>query len=244
MTDIYKAPEAELQESVAVGEYGSLEKALAGEFQIQPIETMKKAWAMLPGLKLNFWLAAIIYGVISAVLSGVFGAMFGGSSTSFNPMEIVSQIITILILGPMAAGLYMIAVKHSVGVKAQVSEIFQYYDKIIPIFVATIVMYILLAIGFILLIIPGIYLAVCFSYVLFLVVEKDMAPIEAIKTSRKVVHYQWFQQAGLLLLSGGVVILGALALLVGLVWAVPLAGLMLALVYRDVFGVEAKTMNG
>lgn len=245
MTDIYKAPEAELQEHVQTGEYGSLESALAGNFRITPIETMKKAWGMLKGMKTTFWLAMLVYIVIAIVVEVILGFLFGYSLTSqdYNPMEIVGSIISTLILGPVAAGLYMIAIKYSVGAPIEVGEIFKHFHKTIPIFVTTIVMYLAIGLGLILLIVPGIYLLVCFSFALYLVVEKDMGTMQALSTSRKVVHHQWFQMGGLILLSIVVCLLGALALLVGLLWAVPLVGLTFSLVYRDVFGVEEKTLK-
>lgn len=245
MTDIYKAPSAELQEPAEAGRYGSIENALAGNFQIKPIESMKSAWAILKGMKTTFWLAVIAYSLIAMALEFVLSRALGYSmfAEEYQPIQIIGTVISTLLLSPMAAGLYMITIKHSVGAKIGVGELFSYFHKILPIFLTTILIYLLVGIGLILLIIPGIYLLVCFSFSLFLVVEKDMSPIEALKTSRKAVHQQWFQTAGLLLLSVLVCILGAVALLVGLLWAIPLTALTLALVYRDVFGVEDKTLN-
>jgi len=93
-------------------------------------------------------------------------------------------------------------------------------------------------IGLVLFIIPGIYLAVAFTFGLPLVVEKNMSPIEALKVSRKVVHYKWFSFAGFLLLGMVIVVVGAIALLVGLVWAIPLVTLAWAMAYRDIFGID------
>lgn len=245
MTDIYKAPAAELQESKQVGDYGSLEGALAGDHKIAPIESLKAAWATLKGMKTTFLLACLVYIIVAVVIEFCLGFIFGYSAygDDYNPMQIVATLISTFVLGPLAAGLYMIAIKHSVGSRIEVGEIFKHFDKIVPIFLTTVLLYILVGLGLILLVIPGIYLLVCFTFALILVVEKDMRPVEALKTSRKVVHQQWFQTAGLLLLTGLVAFLGALALLIGLIWAIPLASLTLALVYRDVFGVEEKTLN-
>ncbi len=244
MTDIYKAPEAELQEPVQNGEYGSLENALAGNFKVHPIETMKQAWAMLKGMKTVFWLAILAYAIIAIVLEVILGFALGYSLSSqdFHPMEIVGSLISTLILGPILAGIYMIAIKYSAGAPIEVGEIFKHFHKTIPLFVTTIVMYLAIGIGLVLLIIPGIYLMVSFSFAFYLVVEKDMGVMQSLSTSRKVVHHQWFQMGGLILLSIVVCFLGILALLVGALWAVPLAALTIALVYRDVFGVEEKTL--
>ncbi len=244
MTDIDKAPEAELQETTQSEQYGSVEGALAGNFQIQPIESLKQAWEMLPGLKMTMWMAIIIYAVITGALEFILSFVFGYSmiGDDFSVMEAIASIISIFITGPLAAGLYMIVIRFSVGSRIEVGELFKHFDKTIPIFITWILFYIAVGLGLILLIVPGIYLLVCFSFAPMLVVEKGMSPMEALRTSRKVVHQQWFQTAGLWLLSTLVVFAGMLALLVGLIWAIPLSGLMLALVYRNIFGVSAQTL--
>lgn len=245
MTDIYKAPEAELQEATQDGQYGSLENALAGNFQIRPIEAMKQAWNLLSGFKMTFWIAVIIYTIIAVVIEFALSTAFGYEpfADEFGPMKLVGSIISTFVLGPLSAGLYMLAIKHSVGTKVEVGELFEHFDKIVPIFIVTALMYVAIGLGFVLLIVPGIYLLVCFAFALPLVFEKGMSPIEALSTSRKVVHRQWFQTAGLVLICVIVIIAGFLALLVGAVWAVPLSMLAFALVYRDVFGVEEKTLQ-
>ncbi len=243
MTDVYKAPEATLQEPIEGGQYGSMENALAGNFQVQPIETMKKAWEMLKGMKTKFWLAVLIYGVVNIVFGAIEAAVFGLES-DYGVGKFIWGLAVLFVVGPMAAGLTMIALKHSVGAPYEVGEIFKHFDKIVPIFLTYILMYIGIALGLILLIIPGVYLMVAFSFALILVVEKDMSAIEALKTSRKVVHFQWFNVLGLVLLCSIVAFLGFVALLVGALWTVPLAALTFAMVYRDVFGVEEKTLAG
>lgn len=242
MSDVYKAPEADLSNAVEVGEYGSLETALAGNYSFDPVEAYKKAWEKLVGLKGTFWIALIIYAVIAGVLTAITTFVLGSSDPlDYGVGDLVGQILTTFLLSPLYAGLFMIVLKHSIGSPIQVGELFNYYNKIVPIFIVTILTQLLVILGLILFILPGIYLAVAFSFALPLVVEKNMSPVEALKASRKVVHHKWFSFAGFLLLGLVVVIVGAIALLVGLVWAVPLIVLAWALLYRDIFGIEEST---
>jgi len=104
-------------------------------------------------------------------------------------------------------------------------------------------MYLLIIIGLVLFILPGIYLAVAFSMALPLVIDKGMTPWQALMTSRKAMTHKWFSLFGFFLICVLVTIAGVLALFVGLVWAVPLTSLGYAIIYRDVFGVEAKTLE-
>jgi len=245
--DIYKAPEAELTNPSAPGEYGSVEKALAGDYQLQPVEIFKTAWANLKGMKTTFWLAAIVYGVIYMAITFLLAAVVGRSvdpvTGEFSLIAFIAEMSIGLIMAPMSLGLFMIGLKFSVGAKIEVNELFKHFDKIVPIFIAYILLYLLIAVGLVLLIIPGIYLMVALSMGISLVVEKRMAPWEALMTSRKAITHKWFAMLGFVLLTLVVIIVAAIPLGIGLIWAVPLSALAFASLYRDMFGVEESTIN-
>lgn len=247
MNDNYKAPEAELTNPAAPGEYGSVAKALAGDYQLAPIELLKSAWATLKGLKTTFWIAAVIYGVVYMILSFALAASVGRSvdpvTGAFSLGVFLAEMSIGLIMMPMAMGLFMIALKFSVGAKIEVGELFKHYNKIVPLFLTYLIFYLLVAFGLILLIIPGIYLMVAFSMAVPLVVEKQMAPWDALMTSRKAITHKWFAMLGLSLLSMLLIIIAAIPLGIGLIWAIPLVVLAFAILYRDMFGVEDSTIN-
>ncbi|RBP48300.1 hypothetical protein [Arenicella xantha] len=244
MSDIYKAPESSLRDPAAAGEYGSVEKALNGDYSLRPVEVIKSAWAMLPGLKLPFWIAAIIYGVVSMAFSlfqtGIAGDPAQGSVNWGLYLGI--SVLQVAATAPLGAGLMMIGIKHSVGAPVEFKEIFKHFDKTLNLFLTMVIMYVLLIIGFLLLILPGIYLAIAFSFAMPLVVEKNMGPWEALMTSRKAITHKWFNMLGFAVLAMLVVLAGVLALLVGLIWAYPLVVLAAGIIYRDMFGVEASTI--
>lgn len=243
MSDVYKAPEAELRDPSQAGEYGSVETALAGQYELRPVEIVKEAWATMLGMKLQLWIALIIYFVLAGIYGVVQGLVVGDPTTGdFSvPGYFISSMLQMIIFAPMAAGLFMIVVKHSVGGKPQFAEILQHYNKTVPLFLCNLIMSVLILIGFILLIVPGIYLMVAFSMALPLVVEKNMGPWEALMASRKALTHKWFNTLGLFILIAIVIIAGFVALLVGLVWAVPCAMLAFAIAYRNIFGVEEST---
>lgn len=245
MSDIYKAPQASLNEPTEPGEYGSLERGLAGQYELKPVEVIKQAWAMLPGMKLPFWIAAIIYGSLSMVFSFVTTKVAGDPAVgSVNWVGYIAMnLLQMIVLTPMAAGMMMIGIKHAVGAPVNFNEIYQHFDKTMPLFLTMFLMYILIIIGFILLIIPGLYLSVGFALAIPLVVDKRMGPIEALTTSCKAITHKWFNFFGFWILSMLVVLAGILALVVGVVWAYPLVVLGIGIIYRDIFGVEAHTLN-
>ena len=135
----------------------------------------------------------VIYLVIAGVLGAITGFTLGSADPySFGVGDLISQVLTTFLLSPLYAGLFMIALKHSVGSPIRVGELFNYYDKIIPLFVVSVIVQILILLGLLLLILPGIYLVVTLSFALPLVFEKNMSPLEAVKTSRAVVQKNGF----------------------------------------------------
>lgn len=253
MSEIYKAPEAQLYDQANTGEYGSLESGLAGSYELKPTKIIRQAWDMMLGFKGKYWLAIIIYMVISGII-GAASTLFVPSleqqildSDSITTWQIIAQVlvqlVSFFITIPLTAGMFMMCLKHSVNAPTRAEQVVKYFDKAVPLFLTTLLMYFLILLGLALFVLPGIYLMVAFSMAIPLVVEKDMTPWQALSTSRKAMTHKWFQYFGFILLSSLVMIAGILAFIIGIVWTVPLVGLAYAIVYRDVFGVETKTMD-
>lgn len=92
------------------------------------------------------------------------------------------------------------------------------------------------AAGLLLLILPGIYLAVGYAFVIPLIIDRGMPVWTAMELSRTTVHRQWFQTFGLLVAAG--MLLFASAQLYGflLVLTLPLCTAALMFAYEDLFG--------
>ena len=91
---------------------------------------------------------------------------------------------------------------------------------------------ILIALGFMLLIIPGIYVAARLYLYEYFVVDQDMTTIEAISASWEVTKGHVWQIIGIWLLSFCIILLGALCLGIGLLWAIPTVKLAQAILYK------------
>ena len=91
---------------------------------------------------------------------------------------------------------------------------------------------IMVIVGFILLIVPGIYLALKYQFFQFLIIDRDMDVIESFKESGRITEgskWNLFFFALLLIL---IVIIGVLALIVGIFVAVPVIMVAWAYVYK------------
>jgi uncharacterized membrane protein len=86
--------------------------------------------------------------------------------------------------------------------------------------------------GLILLIIPGILVVLACVFVKFLIVERDLGPIEAIKESARLTKGSRFEIALLLLSIIALNIVGAILLIIGLLVTVPVSALAMVHAYR------------
>ena len=91
---------------------------------------------------------------------------------------------------------------------------------------------IMIFIGIILLIVPGIYLAIKYQFFQFLIVEKNMDVIEAFKESGRITDGSKWNLFFLALIFLVIIGIGALALLVGLLVAIPILLVAWAYVYK------------
>ena len=238
MSDVYQTPDADLIEKVNPGEYGSVERALQGNYNLNIKEIFAEAWNKTSGTKLTIFLCFLILGLVSTVLSLLTTAISPSVGVGAILVSIVLNLLTTLITGPLGAGLFMIGVKCAVNKPISVNEIGKYWHKILPIFGVYVLMYLLIILGFIALIIPGIYLSVAYMMALPLVVEKNMGVWEALETSRKAITKKWWVMLGVVIVSFVVAIIGMLPLFIGLIWAMPVILIAYGIVYRNMFGVE------
>tara|TARA_R110002072_G_scaffold935_2_gene7579 strand:- start:7971 stop:8675 length:705 start_codon:yes stop_codon:yes gene_type:complete len=210
-----------------------LNRALKPDWTISKV--LEEAWKLKDGFKGTYWGALAVLLVANLLFSGL-AALVGDDSNMINA---IVQLITVLVTYPLVVGLMMIAIKHSVGIPTTASMVFDYYPNTVPIFLTYLLMVVLIIIGFILLVVPGLYLLFAYMLALPLLVDKQLGIWEALETSRKAITPCWFRVVGLSLISAVVVAVSAIPLGIGLIWTLPFLGLVMAIVYRDLVGVSA-----
>src|SRR3990170_5427763 len=86
---------------------------------------------------------------------------------------------------------------------------------------ASILLVLAVAIGLVLLIVPGIILGLMFMFTTFVVIERELGPIDAMSESHHLTRGHKWQLFGLVLLLLLINLLGVLALVVGLLVSIP-----------------------
>ena len=213
------------------------------EYDFDIIEIIKIGFNRIEGVKGIFLAAFVVYVVVAIILQMILGIFFPSPPPPAEP-NYVNQLIVVIIsypvLLPLVSGIMMLAINYSRGEAIELNSIFNYYHLSGKLSLAGIFMYIMTVIGFMLLILPGIYLSIAYIFTLPLIVDKGMDVWEAMELSRKSVTKHWFKLFGLFLLLSLIMTLGALVLGIGLIWAVPLLFVTLyGLLYPLIFdGVE------
>lgn len=86
----------------------------------------------------------------------------------------------------------------------------------------------------------ALYLAVGYAFVNLLVIDRDISAWKAMTLSRQAVSKRWFCIFGTFVLLGIILILSTAILVFPLIWTVPFAHNVIAILYRNMLGIEGK----
>lgn len=168
---------------------------------------------------------------------------FGWKTTIDN---IWSWVLTVLVGGLIGwipvvgaliqAGFIKITLKVYDGEKPRVGELFSQVDKWLRFFLAAVLYVLVVLVGLILCVIPGIYWGIKYYFFAYYIVEKDMGIIESFKASGDLTLESKLDLFLLWILLGLINMAGALCLLVGLFVTIPLTLMATVFVYRGLEG--------
>ncbi len=249
MSDICATPESDVltrPRSEHAG--GNVDDAIDGNIDVAMLETLGEAWRDLKGFKLKCHVASLIWFVIYllALLISVpiiFGVTaMGANQSSAVTIGYVVQFVAIASTMPMMVGIMVMGIRHSQGKAISAGSVLNYFHRAPSVILWYFLVTLMITLGFLLLILPGIYLSFAYMFSLPLVVEKDMSPWRALEVSRKAVTRIWFRAAGFFLLVMLLVTLGMIPLGIPLIWIVPWVSLAYALLYFKLFGAEPQTL--
>ncbi len=220
----------------------NFEKQNVPEYDFDIIEILKEGFKRIEGVKGIFLSVFVVYMAIVLVLQIILGIFFPSPPPPAEPNIVNQQIVTILsypVVMPIMVGIMMLAIHYSRGEVIEFQSIFHYFHLMGKLALAGILIYIMTVIGFLLFILPGIYLSIAYIFTMPLIVDKGMDVWDAMELSRKTVTQHWFKIFGLFFLLSLFMALGVLTLGIGLIWAVPLLfvtlyGLLYPLMFDEV----------
>ena len=222
---------------------GSLERGLAGDFELSLGSWLSEAWSRVDGNKGVIWMAMLFYVGLAFLIGMFFGILNTppvdpGTVQPPSLIELIGNIVSALVLMPMAVGLCFLATAVAMGKRPNPKSLFAWYDQTLKIFVTAVLMNFLILIGLLLLVLPGIYLAVSYQIALPLV-----GSWQALEASRKIIGHCWFKVLAFDVLAIIVVTLSMVLLGIPLIWAVPALAIAFGILYRTLAGIEQDTLS-
>jgi uncharacterized membrane protein len=178
------------------------------------------------------------------VFKQCFGSMIGFFFLTFaitlvlGFIPILGNIATTLIVAPLMAGFTFVGL----AVIRKQPYVFKDFFKglsnkyFLQIFLISLVGGAITALGFLLLIIPGIYIAVSYSFAVQIAIDWELDFWEALEASRKLISKNWFSMFGFILVLTLINMAGILLLGVGIIFTAPLTICALLVAYDDILG--------
>ncbi len=217
---------------------GSIENTLAGAAELDVMEVIREAWDCTSGIKgMVVGGVLLIYAAV-ALVSLMLGMVFGFENRPFYAGTL-SQLVLMMILYPFMAGVFMLGLKRSVGLPATFQEQFSLYGMMLPIVAVGLLQSVVTSIGFVLLVLPGLYLAVALSLAIPLKVEKNLRISDCLVTSLKLVNRKFLEVALLGLASAALMAIGIVSI-IGWIWTIPWTILIFSITYRQLAGFDPQ----
>lgn len=236
----------------------SIEQAITGNYVIDTKAVITEAWLQTKKSRLSINVGLLFIILLGTIVSFIASDFMGGVEAVLNDPKAstILNVLVTVVIWPFLAGIEMMGVYHSLGKVTQAKMVFSFLNRGSWVALCALLTSLLISLGFQLLIIPGIFLAVVLSLTIPLVVDKRLSPPQAIKVSIQALRFKFFQLLSLYMilfmalvaLIFPVILLAdssfspiAIALfLFGITYLAPLYYNVKGILYRDIFGIAGE----
>jgi hypothetical protein len=217
-----------------------------GDYELDIGNCLSRGWELV---KANFWptvgitaLVMIIIGVINQLVGLV---MRPAMNSMIVQHQVTAGAIFVVVLASVAsapiytiftAGLMKYFLKLIRGEEAQIGDAFSGFGPSIgQLVLLSLVQMVLVLLGCVLCLIPGIYLSVAWYFAMPLIIDRRMNFWDAMELSRKMITKHWFIVFAFLVVYGLLVIAGVIACCVGIFVTMPIGFAALMYAYETIF---------
>jgi uncharacterized membrane protein len=221
-------------------------------------EAFSWAWNKFSKNAVPLIVATLIYGVIVGVVYGIvygvalllapdpvvysdsYGSGFSYSySAGFGAASIavlvLGALVMLVLIGAIQSAYLGALLAIANGEQVAVGSFFR-PRNVGSVVLGALIVGVLVAIGYVLCVLPGLAVAIFTIFTTILIVERNLAPIDAIKASVDIVKANFVQVLLAWLIFGVITTVGSLLCGIGLLVAVPVATLYLVYTYRKLTG--------
>jgi uncharacterized membrane protein len=202
------------------------------ELMNQAKDALSGKWGLAIG-------TSLVYILIIAVLQGAFTFLPTLGGTAFFPA--FGGIFTLIIGGPLAIGFAMFILSISRNQSADIAQLFFGFQNFGTALAAYLLMVLFICLWSLLLIIPGIIMALAYSQTFFILADDNsIGAMDALRKSQKMMNgYKWkYFCLGLRFI--GWALLCILTLGIGFLWLMPYIQVSFAKFYDDIKGANSQ----
>lgn len=207
-------------------------------------QVIKVAWQKTKGAKASVWggIVAITFFFCAIAAGGWYAYQnMGDQIAQLDQPAIVGlsagiQLIVSWLSMVFSGGLMLIGIRRVLEKRLSWKIVFAGFRKALTIAICFVLQTILVTIGFVLLVLPGIYLLVGYTLSLPLIIDKGLGPWAALEVSRKAIHKKWWTVFGVYLVMSVIGVVSALPAGLGLIWTIPMYFVLIGVLYVQFFG--------
>ena len=185
---------------------------------------VQKSWQIVQQNAVVLIGGIVIVAIIQALLSSI-SAKLGLYNTG-----------SLIVGGPLYLGYCGMALRAARGQSLDITQIFEGFQRFLPSFVANLIISIFIAIGAVLCVIPGLFVAMIYCLTYFYMYDKKSDFWPSMESSRQTIMNALGAWLIVYLVFIALIIAGAMLCGVGLIVTGPIATVMLALAYDQVSG--------
>ncbi len=179
----------------------------------------------------NF-LPLLIAGLVVFVVSALFEWLVRTAEPD-TFARVVLSIVNYVVSAVIAMGWIRIALRITRGETPEVADIFRTARYLVPYVLASILFGLMVTVGLVLLVIPGIWAALTFGFYGWVVVDRELDAIESLRRSYEITRGHKWQLLAFFIVLFFLNLAGLLILIVGVLFTAAISLLAVAHVYRQ-----------
>lgn len=214
-----------------------------------------KAWRRTRGAKMVFWVQTLLIAGVAGAVELLMPLLFfrlnphavivtpSGPIFDFSQITLLTEavfvggsIISFIVGQGLVGGTIFTGVRRAAGKQVSIGMLARGFAHLFRLCGAAIFISFLVALGCMLFVLPGIYLAIAYSMTLPLIVDQRLGIWQAMEKSRKMVTKAWFRVFGIFAALWLLLLVSTLLVGVGLIWTVPMSWIAIGVVYHALFG--------
>jgi len=196
------------------------------------------AWAKFQanaGPLIGIMLVAFVGSIVAAIIASVIRSSIGGGFFGFLFVTALTQILVFVVTGLLEIGVYRSALAVTAGQPIDFGRMFS-TDELGPYLIATLLWGLVVFVGFLLCIVPGIVLLFFGFFYPFYILDQRQSPVDSIRSSFQLVNANLSVMIPFALLAFLCYVVGFIACGVGVLVSAPIALIAIAYAYRTLNG--------